>query len=492
MSEDGGERLAPGPTRAKVRSPKTARAGAGCGPAGGKAGRPCWYEPQEGKMPRDSSEQRFLPGMSPGLVRVAEAARRGRGKMRALAHHIDVEALGRAYIRVRKDAAVGVDGVTKEAYGEALEENLRDLHERLKSMRYRHQQIRRVHIEKEGGKTRPIGISCFEDKIVQDSLRELLAAIYEQDFMECSYGFRPGRSAHDALRALDSAVHRGEVNVVLEADIVSFFDRIDRLKLKRFLEQRISDKSLMRLVGKCLHVGVLDAGVEISPEQGTVQGSTLSPLLGNVYLHHVLDGWFEEEIRAALRGKAVLVRYCDEFVIGFQRRDDAERVMAELGQRLARFGLELHPGKSRLLDFRRPSGDQKGGKGPGTFDFLGFTHYWRRSQGGRWYMATKTRSARQRRAIKSIYDWCRRHRHLSIPAQHNALRRKLQGHYDYFNVRGNAQCIGRVAYFSRRAWYKWLRRRSQRKRLNWDRFNDLLRDFPLPEPAATKSLWAAP
>ncbi len=436
------------------------------------------------------AEQRFLPGMSPGLVRVAEAAQRNPGRLLSLAHHIDVEALRRAYHRIRASAAVGVDGVTKEQYGENLDENLKDLHDRLKSMRYRHQPILRVHIDKGGGKTRPIGISTFEDKIVQDSLRELLEAIYEQDFLDCSHGFRPGRSAHDALRALNGAVHRGEVNVVLEADLVSFFDRIDRPKLKQLLEQRLADKSLMRLIGKCLHVGVLDGGVEISPELGTVQGSTLSPLLANVYLHHALDVWFETDVRPALRGQAILVRYADDFIIGLQRPDEAEKVMALLSERMEAFALEIHPDKSCVVDFRRPPRGQQGGKGPGTFDFLGFTHYWRRSRNGRWHMAVKTSRSRQRRAIKAVYEWCRRHRHLSVPAQHQALRRKLNGHYNYFNVRGNSNAVGRLAFYARRAWYKWLRRRSQRSRLNWDRFNDLLRDFPLSEPKVGKSLWA--
>jgi group II intron reverse transcriptase/maturase len=436
------------------------------------------------------AEQCFLPGMSPGLVRVAEAARRNPGRLLSLSHHLDVDALRRAYRRIRTKAAVGVDGVTKEAYGENLESNLEDLHGRLKSQRYRHQPIRRVYIDKGGGKRRPIGISTVEDKIVQDALRELLEAIYEQDFKDCSYGFRPKRSAHDALRALNGAVHRGEVNVVLEADIVSFFDRLDREKLKQLLEQRLADRRVMRLIGKCLHVGILEGGVETIPEEGTVQGSTLSPILANVYLHHALDTWFDDEIKQTLRGKAILIRYCDDFVIGLERPEDAERVVSLLGDRLKAFGLELHPDKTRLVDFRRPPDNHKGGKGPGSFDLLGFTHYWRRSRQGKWHMATKTARARQRRTIMAVYEWCRRHRHLSVPAQHNALRRKLTGHYNYFNVRGNTRAIGRVAFHARRAWYKWLRRRSQRKRLNWDRFNDLLRDFPLAQPTVGKSLWA--
>jgi RNA-directed DNA polymerase len=436
-------------------------------------------------------EQRFLPNMSPGLARVTEAARSNPGGLLSLAHHIDVAALRRAYNRVRNNAAVGVDGVTKEKYGEDLEDNLLDLHQRLRSQKYRHQPIRRVLIDKEGGKKRPIGISALEDKLVQDSLRELLDAIYEQDFLDCSHGFRPGRSAHDALRSLNGAVHRGEVNVVFEADIVSFFDRIDRKKLKELLARRLADKSLMRLIGKCLHVGVLDNGVVTTPEEGTVQGSTLSPLLANVYLHYVLDLWFELEIQPQLKGKAILVRYCDDFVMGFERQEDAHQVNRLLSERFAVYGLELHPEKTRMVNFRRPPKRQQSGKGPGTFDFLGFTHYWKRSREGNWHMAVKTRRARLKRAIVSIYDWCRRHRHESIPAQHAALKRKLTGHFNYFAVRGNSRSIGAVVFHAQWAWCKWLRRRSQRSRLNWDRFNDLLRDFPLSAPPVTRSLWAS-
>jgi len=269
-------------------------------------------------------EQRFLPTMSPGIVRVAEAAQRNRGRLLSLAHHIDRDALRRAYTRIRGNAAVGVDGVTTREYGENLEENLRGLHERLKRKRYRHQPIRRVYIDKEGGKKRPIGVSCIEDKVVQDSLRELLQAIYEQDFLPCSYGFRPGRSAHDAMRSLDEAARYGGASWVLEADIVSCFDRIDRKKLMELLQRRCADKSLLRLIGKCLHVGILEDGGVVSPETGTTQGSTLSPLLANVYLHYVLDLWFEEEVKAKLQGKATLIRYADDCA---PRRREEEVVM---------------------------------------------------------------------------------------------------------------------------------------------------------------------
>jgi group II intron reverse transcriptase/maturase len=433
-----------------------------------------------------------LGNMSPKLVKVVERAQREpEGRFHSLAHLMDVPALERAYRRSRKDAAVGVDGVTKEQYGQGLEANLQDLHARMKAKRYRHQPIRRVHIPKEGGKTRPIGISAFEDKLVQDVVREVLEAIYEQDFLDCSYGFRPKRSAHDAIRTLDRIVHRGEVNWILEADIVSFFDSLDRKKLKEMLEVRVADGSLLRLIGKCLHVGVLE-GVELSTSKtGTAQGSVLSPLLGNVYLHYVLDLWFEQEVKPRLRGRATLIRYADDFIIGFEQEDDARRVMEVLGKRLGRFGLALHPDKTRLLPFRRPPAGQKGRKGPATFDFLGFTLYWARTRKGRWGMFCKTRSASLRRFIGSVYDWCRRYRHLPVKAQHAALTRRIQGHFNYFGVSGNFRSLLLVVEQARRSWYKWLCRRSQRKRLTWERFADLLRDFPLPRPRITVRIWGS-
>jgi RNA-directed DNA polymerase len=431
-----------------------------------------------------------LADMSPGLVKGVERAKREpEGRFHALAHLIDVPALGRASRRQRPDAAVGVDGVTKEQYGQALEDNLQDLHARLKAQRYRHQPIRRVHIPKAQGKTRPIGISAFEDKVVQDAVREVLEAIDEPNFLDCSYGFRPGRSAHDAVRTLEQIVHQGEVRWIFEADIVSFFDSLDRTELKRMLEVRVADGSLMRLIGKCLHVGVLDGETMVEPELGTAQGSVLSPLLGNVYLHYVLDLWFETEAKPRLQGKATLIRYCDDFLIGFEREDDARRVMAVLGKRLGRFGLTLHPDKTRLLPFGRPPQGQQSGKGPATFDFLGFTFYWARSRKGYWRMWCKTRRASLRRAKKAIYDWCRRHRHQPVEAQHAALGRRLRGHFNYFGVSGNFRSLLRRVEATKRAWYKWLCRRSQRKRLNWERFTDLLRQMPLPHPRITVRIW---
>jgi len=428
--------------------------------------------------------------MSPRLLRVAERAKRDpKGAIFSLASLIDEPALERAYGRIRKNAAVGVDGVSKEQYGQNRGENLRELRERIRTKRYRHQAIRRVHIPKERGKTRPIGVSTIEDKIVQNALREVLEVIYEPVFHDSSYGFRPRRGAHDALRSLNRMVFEREVNWIIEADIQSYFDSIDRTKLKEMLRQRIADESMMRLIGKCLHVGILDGTEYSTPDEGTVQGSTLSPLLGNVYLHHVLDVWLETEVRPRLRGRMRLIRYADDFAIGFEREDDARRVMSVLGKRFERFGLKLHPDKTRLFPFARPSNWKQGGKGPTTFDFLGFTAYWQRSRRGFWRLGLRTRKARQRRAAMSIDDWCRRHRHLPIKAQHAALKRKLDGHCNYFSVSGNGGCVSALLFYARRCWRKWLRRRSQRSRMTWARFTEFLQVYPLPKATVRVKLW---
>jgi RNA-directed DNA polymerase len=344
--------------------------------------------------------------MSPELLKVAERAKREpEGKFHSLAHLLTEESLERAFHRQRNNAAVGVDGVTKEQYGQGLPANLKGLLARMKAKQYRHQPVRRVHIPKEKGKTRPIGISTVEDKIVQGALREVLEAIYEQDFLSCSHGFRPGRSAHDAIRALDRMAQEGETNWLLEADVTEFFPSIDRAMLMEMLQHRVADGSLLRLIGKCLHVGVLDGEEYTTPEEGTAQGSVISPMLGNIYLHYVLDRWFENEVKPRLRGKATLVRYADDFVIGLENREDAERVMAVLHQRMKKYRLSLHPDKTRLLAFGRPSNGTTGHGGSATFDFLGFTHYWRRTLGGKWAVACKTRRGRLGRAIKAVYDW---------------------------------------------------------------------------------------
>lgn len=427
--------------------------------------------------------------VSPGLLGVAERAKRQpEVKMLALARFIDEPALERAFRRLRRDAAVGVDGCTVEQYGEQLAANLQALRARMKAGQYRHQPIRRVNIPKENGKTRPIGISTVEDKIVQGALRDVLEAVYEQDFLDCSYGFRPGRRAHDAIRSLNGVINQGDASFIVEADIVSFFDSIDRKLLMEMLRDRIADESLMRLVGKCLHVGVLAGEECLEPDEGTAQGSSLSPLLGNIYLHHVLDLWFVREVQPQLRGRSALVRYADDFVLCFQRQDDAERVWKVLGLRFAKYGLTLHPQKSRCFAFRPPrDGDDQGGS---TFDFLGFTSYWGRTRSGMRRVAFRTRGVRLRRAINAVYDWCRRHRHHSVAEQHRALTRKLIGHYGYFGVNGNIEALRNLRYWAHRAWKKWLSRRSQRARMPWKRFNELTKVFQLPHARITVQIWA--
>jgi RNA-directed DNA polymerase len=432
--------------------------------------------------------------VSPQLLKVTERAKRDPNmRFFSLAHLLDEQALRRAYDRVRKDAAVGVDGITKEQYGQDLESNVRELHGQMRTMRYRHQPIRRVHIPKDKGKTRPIGISCIADKVVQGALCEVLEAIYEPVFFDGSYGFRRGRSAHDALRALNRVLQAGEVRVILEADIASFFDSIVRKMLMEMLQERVLDTSFLRLVGKCLHVGILDGEEYSEPDLGTVQGSVLSPMLGNIYLHHVLDEWFERDVRPRMRGRVHLIRYADDFVIAFEDEDDARRVMAVLPQRFGRFGLALHPDKTRLLPFGRPPRDQTEGKGPATFDFLGFTLYWRRSRSGRWMPSLKTRTARLRRAITAVADFCRRHRHRPVKEQHAGLKRRLVGHFNYFGVNGNIRCLRMLLIEAEHFWRKWLRRRSQRTRLTWERFRaTILRVFPLPSPRIRVQIWASP
>lgn len=437
------------------------------------------------------SDAKTLRSMSPGLEKVAERAKRHpEQRILALAHLIDEPALERAFRTLRRNAAKGIDGVTVEQYAGELAANLQGLRARMKAGQYRHQPILRVNLPKENGSTRPIGISTVEDKIVQGALRNVLEAIYEQDFLDGSYGFRPGRSAHDAIRALDGVVKRGHANVIVEADIESFFDSIDRKMLMEMLRSRIADETLMRLVGKCLHVGVLDGERFLEPTEGTAQGSSLSPLLGNVYLHHVLDVWFEREVRPQLRGSSALVRYADDFVLCFEHAEDAAYVGGILEQRFKTYGLTLHPKKTRSFVFQPPR--EGGGGGGEVFDFLGFTLHWQRTRFGRWRMACRTRGARLRRALKAATEWCRRHRHLPVKEQHQALKRKLIGHYNYFGVNGNLRALRRLLWAVRRAWRKWLNRRSQRARMSWQRFGQLLAAHPLPEATIRVQIWSTP
>ena len=443
-------------------------------------------EPLERKMKRSPT----LENVSTKLERIAELARRApTTAFRTLAHYIDVEFLHVAYKRTRKDGAVGVDDQTAAEYEVHLEANLQSLLDRFKSGTYRAPPVRRVHLPKADGTTRPIGIPTFEDKMLQRAVVMVLNAVYEQDFLECSYGFRPGRSAHQALQAFWNGAMGMGGGWVLEVDIRRFFDSVEHHHVRAILDQRVRDGVIRRSIDKWLRAGVQEAGAISFPESGTPQGGVVSPLLANVYLHEVLDVWFENEIKPRLTGEAFLVRYADDFVIAFVREADARRVMAVLSKRFEKYGLTLHPEKTRLLNFRRPTYT---GTANGSFELLGFMHFWARSRKRNWVIQRKTSSSRFGRALQRVREWCRRNRHLPIREQHDALARKLRGHYGYFGITGNSRSLGRFFREVSRAWRKWLDRRSNNAHMNWHCFNKLLKQHPLPAPRIVHRLVANP
>jgi RNA-directed DNA polymerase len=412
----------------------------------------------------------------------------------SLAHHIDLRWLYEAYLRVRQDGATGVDGQTAAAYAAQLRENLLSLLERAKSGTYRAPPVRRVHIPKgTGDDTRPLGIPTFEDKVLQRAVVMVLEAVYEQDFRDCSYGFRPGRSAHQALAALWQHTMKSGGGWIVEVDIRKFFDTLDHAHLRDMLRQRVRDGVLLRLIDKWLKAGVLEDGRLTVPSQGCPQGGVISPLLANVYLHYVLDLWFEQEVQPRLRGRAFLIRYADDFVIGFTHEADARRVLEVLPKRFGRYGLAIHPEKTRLVPFRSPAASDGGasGKGgpPGTFDLLGFTHYWGRSLKGNWVVKRRTAGSRLQRAIRNIADWCRFNRHRPIPEQHRTLRQKLLGHFAYFGITGNVEALRRFRDAVAGLWRKWLSRRSRGAPFSWGHFNLLLKRYPLPAAVVVHSVY---
>jgi RNA-directed DNA polymerase len=411
----------------------------------------------------------------------------------SLAHHIDLRWLYEAYLRVRKNGAVGVDGQTAADYAAHLGDNLRSLLERAKSGTYRAPPVRRVHIPKgTGDETRPIGIPTFEDKVLQRAVVMVLEAVYEQDFRDCSYGFRPGRSAHQALAALWQQTMKSGGGWIVEVDIRKFFDTLDHAQLRELLRRRVRDGVLLRLIDKWLKAGVLEDGLLTSPDQGSPQGGVISPLLANVYLHYVLDLWFEQEVQPRLQGRAFLIRYADDFVIGFTSEADARRVLEVLPKRFGRYGLTIHPDKTRLVPFRSPASSAGGSSGKGsssgTFDLLGSTHFWGRSRKGTWVVKRRTAASRFRRAIGKIAAWCRSHRHMPIPAQHQTLCQKLHGHFGYFGITGNVEALRRFRDAVTCLWRKWLARRRRRASFSWTRFPLLLKRYPLPVAVASPSV----
>jgi len=413
----------------------------------------------------------------------------------SLAYLMDLQWLTEAYHRTRKNGATGVDGQTWHAYGQNLEANLQSLLERAKSGRYTAPPVKRVHIPKAGSptQTRPIGIPTLEDKVLQRAVVMLLEPIYEQDFSPSSYGFRPGRGAHQALERLWKETMNTEGGWVLEVDISKFFDTLDHDHLRQLVQHRVRDGVLLRLIGKWLNAGVMESGQISYPEAGSPQGGVISPMLANVYLHYVLDTWFEQDVQPRLAGRAYLIRYADDFVIGFTDQQDAHRVKDVLPKRFERYGLSIHPEKTRLVRFNKPrDGDGSSGKpeqsgNPESFDLLGFTHYWGRSRQGTWVVKRKTSDSRLSRGLRAIHQWCRDHRHEPLSEQQQALSQKLRGHCAYYGITGNSPCLSAFRLQVGRTWRYWLSRRNRQRGMTWDRFNQLLARYPLPAAVAIHS-----
>lgn len=408
----------------------------------------------------------------------------------ALNQHLDLNWLHEAYRRVRKDAAAGVDGQTVEEYGEKLTENLRDLQNRVKSGRYKAPPVRRVQIPKNEKETRPIGIPTAEDKILQHAVAMIVSPIYELEFQPFSYGFRPGRSPHQAIKHLRERCHAQGVEWILEVDLRRFFDTVNHRKMEEVLGRRVGDGVLRTLIGKWLRAGVMEKGQLSYPEEGTPQGGVISPLLANIYLHEVLDTWFIREIEPVLKGRGFMVRYADDFIMGFSREEDARRVLEELEKRFTEYGLEINAEKTRMVPFKRPgsSGPKPGGK-PGTFDYLGFTLYWGRTRKGGYVVKVKTASKRFTRTLDRIREWCRENRHRPVAEQRAKLNEKLRGHDAYYGMSFNARMLENLRYEVCRIWKKWLNRRSKRESKNWKQFNAMLETLPLARPRILHSLF---
>ena len=421
------------------------------------------------------------------LHRIAEKARNEPGfKFTSLYHLLDEELLRECFKRLRKDAAAGIDEMTKELYAANLEANLLNLIDRLHRMAYIPQPVRRKYIPKPGStKQRPLGIPCFEDKLVQAGLVRILQAVYEEDFIEDSYGFRPARSCHKALIALSDTVEDNPVNYIVEADIKGFFDNVNQEWLLKFLAHRIEDKRIQRMVKRFLKAGVAEDGSVTVSDEGTPQGGVISPLLANIYLHYVLDLWFEKVFRKSCTGYARLIRYADDFVVCFQYKAEAEKFRNALGERLDKFGLEVEPTKTRVLEFGRFAVEHaaKRGTKPETFDFLGLTHYCGRSRNGKRFRMKRVTARKKFAAkLKAFKEWLKKARTMKTKDLWEIAKAKMRGHYNYYGVTDNLRGIERFGHEVKMLLFKWLNRRGKRHCLNWERFDVMLKRFPLPIP----------
>lgn len=443
-------------------------------------------EPVERRPVTNGNPRNQSTGRTQSRATVCQAAERIRQfvrrnpkeKLTALLHHLTPQALHWAYFALKRESAPGIDGLRWDEYREGLEQRLLDLHRRVHAGTYRATPVRRVNIPKPDGDTRPLGVAALEDKIVQRAMMEvILTPIYEEEFEGFSYGFRPGRGAHDALDAVAYVINRRKVNWIVDADIRKFFDTLDREWLMRFLEHRIGDRRVLRLIGKWLRAGVMEAGRQVDTGKGTTQGSVISPLLANVYLHYVLDLWVAKKWRPQeARGEMYIVRYADDYVAGFELRGDAQRFLRALKARFSRFGLELHPEKTRLIEFGRFAERDRRARGerrPETFDFLGFTHYCRRTRKGRFGMGRKPEAKRMSRTLKRIGMVLRKRMHGQVIQTGRWLGRVLRGWLDYYAVPPSFESLSSFVVRLQRIWYRILRERSQKDRFSWERLRSI-------------------
>ena len=419
-----------------------------------------------------------LGNISTKLLQIAELAKHKlKGPITSLNHHLDMDWMREAWRGTRKNGASGVDRVTADEYAVNLDNNLEDLLNRAKSGSYKAPPSRRVYIPKGGGEKRGIAVPCLADKVLQRAVVNVLNPIYEHDFHDSSYGFRPGRNCHQALETLKQSMWKMGGGYIIEADIQKFFDNIDRKHLRSFIEERIKDGVILKLINKWLKAGILEGENIHRPEKGSVQGGVISPLLANIYLHYVLDQWFEETVKSHLQGKTFLVRFCDDFVIGVTNESDANRVVKALHGRFEKYGLKLHPKKTRIIPFQKPyrSETKRDKSRSQSFDFLGFSICWIRSQKGRWYIGMVTARDRMTRGLKEINQWARRNRHLPVKAQVKVLASKIRGHKNYYRRPGNTRKVDCFQYFALKIWRKWLNRRSNKGTYRLERLCQLLK-----------------
>jgi RNA-directed DNA polymerase len=421
--------------------------------------------------------------METKLTRIAEVARtQPNEKFTSLAHLINEETIKVCHKEMSRKKAAGIDEMTKEEYELNLEDNIKDLVHRMKRQAYKPQPVRRVYIPKPGtDKKRPLGIPAYEDKLVQAALAKILNAIYEQDFLECSFGFRPNRGSHDALKVLNTILNKKDINYVVDADIRAFFDHVDHEWLLKFLQHRITDPNILRLIARFLKSGIIEAGIKHDTPEGTPQGGVVSPILANIYLHYVLGLWFEKRIRKVCKGSAYMIRYADDTVFCFEYEEEAKQFYSQMIERLKMFNLEVAEEKTKIICLGKDDDDNAGGPMNKSFDFLGFTHYQCASGNGTTRIMRKTSKKKYRASLLRCKEWIRTNRHMPTKDFMQKLKIKLQGYCRYYGISGNRPAVSDYIDEVKRLIFKWLNRRSQRKSFGWDKFNLFLKKYPLPQ-----------